>query len=142
MTDPTLHVSASLHPAQLHRGEDFELRVALTNAGDRPVRLNALFLQYATLTLRIERAEDGSHVQPGPPPLPPRDDGQIARVTLAPGERFETSYRGGNYSPQRLPPGDYRVRFRHENTVADHGDWTGRVESPWLPLRVLETPSE
>jgi hypothetical protein len=136
-TDETLRASASLSAPRIDHGEDFEVRVTITNISDHPVRLNALFLRYATLMLRIERA-DSSHVQPGPPPLPPRDDGQVARVELAPGASFEVVYHGGNYSPQRLPPGDYRVRFSHENTVADHGDWTGRVESAWLPLRVLE----
>lgn len=138
MTD-TLRASATLDEATLDPGDDFVLRVTIGNGSAAPVRFNALFLGYATLMIRVERA-DGATVPPGPPPLPPRDDGEIGRTVLAPGESFELEYHGGNYSPQRLPPGRYRVRFRHENSDPRGGDWTGVLETPWLALAVRDPP--
>ena len=139
MTDkpPTLRASARLVPDRIMFGEDFELHVTLTNASPRPLRVNALFLGYTTILLRIERA-DGSHLEPGPPPLPPRDDGVVGRVELAPGASLERIYHGGNYSPERLPPGEYRVRFKHADPSAHHGEWTGEVTTPWLTLTVTQ----
>ena len=58
---------------------DLEVTVTFRNSGDTPIRLNTLFLQSATLVLKIRRV-DGTPVQPGPPPVPPLDDGRVARA--------------------------------------------------------------
>jgi hypothetical protein len=134
MTD-TLRASAVLEPATIAAGEDFVVHVTISNTSAAPIRLNCLFLGYATLMLRITDL-DGNPVPPGPPPLPPRDDGEIGRSLLAPGESFTIDYHGGNYSPQRLAPGRYWVRFRHTSVDRGGGDWTGVLASEWLGLEV------
>lgn len=136
MTD-TLRASAVLESATIDAGDDFIVHVTIANESAAPVRLNCLFLGYATLMLRVTDL-DGVPVPPGPPPLPPRDDGEIGRSWLAPGESFTFDYHGGNYTPHPLPPGRYWVRFRHTNVETGGGVWTGVLASEWLSLEVRE----
>lgn len=134
--DQPLQATATIPNVQTVDPNDLELHVTITNTSARPVRFNALHLPYTTIMMRVVYP-DGTRVAPGPPPLPPRDDGEVGRVTLAPGDRLQYLYRGGDCFSSRLTPGHYRVRFEHENADDHHGDWTGRLETPWIPFEVL-----
>ncbi len=131
-----LQASVTIAVPRLDRSSELELDVTLTNTGSAPVRLNTLFFPYAQIMLRAEHA-DGTPTDSGPPPLPPHDDGQRGRVVLSPGETLHHVYRGAMYFVNELPPGAYRIRFRHVNHFADHGDWTGEVTSPWTPFEIV-----
>jgi len=117
---------------------DLEVTVTFRNSGNSPIRLNTLFLQSATLVLRIRRLDE-TPVQPGPPPVPPLDDGQVGRKVLAPGESTRLVYRGQAYlGGKPLARGTYQVRFRHESPDSGHGDWTGTIESEWMSFEVTD----
>lgn len=144
MTDTTseihseIQASAAVTVPRLERSSELELRVTLTNIGTAPVRLNTLFFPYAQIQLRIVHA-DGTPTDSGPPPLPPHDDGSTGRVVFAPGDVLHLVYRGAQYLVNELPPGRYRVRFRHVNDFADDGDWTGVAASDWQAFEIVES---
>lgn len=138
MTDTTeIQASAAITAPRLERASELELHVTLTNTGAAPVRLNTLFFPYAQIQLRVVH-EDGTPTGSGPPPLPPHDDGHAGRVVFAPGDVLRLVYRGAQYFVNELPPGRYRVRFRHVNHFADDGDWTGEVTSDWSSFEIVE----
>jgi hypothetical protein len=130
-----LEVRFSVNTPVIDDPQDLQLQVTLTNQSKSHVRLNALFLDIPKVLLEVRRA-DGAPVHPGPPPMPPTDDGKEGRVGLSSGQSVTYQYRGSQYFGAPLPPGIYQVRFRYENTVSEHQDWTGSVQTAWANFEV------
>src|SRR6266404_2024175 len=80
-----LSVDFSVTNVRIKKAEDLEVRIVFTNTSQKQLRLNALFLDFTTIILKVRRP-DGKAVNPGPPPLPPIDDGQTGRIDLAPSQ--------------------------------------------------------
>ena len=115
---------------------DLQVTVELRNEGSTPVRLNAIAMQSPTTSLRI-RGPEGASIQPGPPPVPPIDDGAIGRLEIGAGKSATLRYSGRSYAAGRsFPPGRYQVMFRYTNTAAGRGDWVGTIESAWAGFEI------
>lgn len=131
-----LSVEVSVSP-RITSADDLEVRVTLRNRGQETTRLNTLFLESATIVLKVRRSDD-TPVHPGPPPVPFQDDGQAGRRMLAPGDSMTLAYRGRDYlGGKSLPPGTYQVRFAHESASSGYGDWTGTLESEWKTFEIV-----
>jgi hypothetical protein len=135
MQTTEIQATLTLARPKIKTPAELSVRVVLTNSTSRPIRLNTLFFDYTSIMLKVRR-DDGTPVHSGPPPIPPLDDGSVARVVIAPGDVLAFTYSGSNYFAQAVPPGRYQVRFRHEAVDATHGDWTGTVETEWVPFEV------
>ena len=115
---------------------DLHVTVALTNQGRASIQLNTVALQSPATALRMRDA-DLVMLKPGPPPVPPVDDGKAGRRQLGPDESITFHYRGRDYMAGRsVPPGRYEVMFRYRNTGDAYGDWVGTIESPWVGFEV------
>jgi hypothetical protein len=132
-----LSAEMSVSP-RITSADDLEVRVTLSNRGQDTMRLNTLFLESATIVLKMRRSDD-TPVHAGPPPVPFEDDGQAGRRMLAPGESMTLVYRGRDFlGGKSLPPGTYQIRFVHESASSGYGDWTGTVESEWKAFEIVE----
>lgn len=120
---------------RIKRAEELEARATFTNKSAAPIRLNTLFLPFASIMLRVRTAER-KLVPSGPPPLPPQDEGDANRKVLRPGETAIFNYKGGDYFASPVPPGKYQVQFRYEQKNGNGGDWTGTLESPWIDFEI------
>lgn len=131
-----LAVELALPDSRIRHSDELRIRAVLTNGSDQEVQLNGLFLSFTTIVIEVRRA-DGSRVDPGPPPLPPSDDGETGRFSLAPGESEELIYYGSDYFGSPLPLGHYTVHFSYENIVDEFGDWTGTLEAEPVAFDVV-----
>src|SRR4051812_31712698 len=95
-------------PARIKRAEELHARAVFTNLSAAPIRLNTLFLPYASIMLRVRDAER-KPIPSGPPPLPPEDKGPENRNILKPQESATFTYKGGDYFASPLAPGKYQV---------------------------------
>jgi hypothetical protein len=111
--------------------------VVIRNKASGTLRVNALFLDMPKILLKV-RNSDGSPVNPGPPGMPPLDDGVTGRKVLKPGEFLTYRYTGSEYFGTDLLPGKYQVRFQYANTLPESGDWTGTIETEWLDFEVTK----
>ena len=109
-----------------------------TNRSVEDLRLNALILNRPKVLLKV-RNSLGLPVHPGPPGMPPLDDGEVGRKVLKPGESVSFKYSGLAYFGTDLAPGKYQVRFRYENILPQKGDWTGTIETEWLAFEVTKS---
>jgi hypothetical protein len=139
VVNPTkaLHATLSLPKPKVRSASELEVRVTIANPSSSPVRLNALWCPFASLMLRVRMA-DNSPVRPGPPPTPVVDDGTTGRIDIPPRGTVEFAYSGREYFAQEITPGRYEMRFSYENTVSSHGDWTGVLESNWVPFEIVQ----
>lgn len=119
----------------IKKGDDLVVRITLTNKSDNQIKLNGLFLEIPKILLKVRKA-DGTPIYPGSPPIPFKDDGKTGRIYLAPGQATTFTYKGSDYFGVELSPGKYQVKFRHQNTVAEYGDWTGTIETDWVNFEV------
>lgn len=133
-----LAVQFSVLNPQIRDANNFEAEVVFTNDSGKRLRLNALFLDIPKVLLRVRRS-DGTPVNPGPPPMPPVDDGKEGRIDLEPGKSVTFAYKGSQYFGAPLMPDTYEVRFRYENTLPQHGEWTGTIETGWVSFEVIRT---
>lgn len=133
--DNGLEVEFTVERPEIKTGDEFLAKAVFTNRSNRNIRLNALFLEFAPILLETRR-RDGIEVMRTSPPFPPEDDGEEARITLAPGESTSFEYRGLDLFGEDLEDGKYTVRFRHENEVSKYGDWTGKLETDWISFKV------
>jgi hypothetical protein len=131
---PVMDVKLTLKTAQVARGNDLEVTATITNRGDAPARLNTTYLGYPSLVLRVKDAAD--HLVPlGPPPTPRRDDGDLNRKVLAPGESATFTYR--SFFGSEPVPGDYRIFFQTKTGKGPKGlDWEGSLTSDPVPFVV------
>lgn len=134
-SDNGLEVEFTVERPEIKTGDEFLAKAVFTNRTNKNIRLNALFLEFAPILLQTRR-DDGTEVMRTSPPFPPEDDGEEARVTLAPGESVSYQYRGVDLFGEELKDGKYSVRFRHENQVSKYGDWTGKLETDWAGFKV------
>ena len=111
--------------------------VVMKNKSSENLRLNALFLDMPKVLLKV-RDSEGLPVHPGPPGMPPLDDGEAGRKILKPEEFVSYKYTGRNYFGSDLLPGKYLIQFRYENTLPQKGDWTGTIETDWLDFEVTK----
>ena len=129
-------VTVALAQPRIRRVQELEVQVTFTNVSRGPLRLNAQFLAFPTIVLKVRTAE-GQPVNPGPPPMPPLDDGRSGRIVLAPQQSTQFVYHGAQWFAAPVPPGRYQVRFTYAEGSTPHGDWVGRVESDWLDVVLL-----
>jgi hypothetical protein len=115
--------------------EKLQVVVIMTNRSAGNLRLNALLLNRPRVLLKA-RTMEGVPVNPGPPGMPPLDDGETGRKILKPGESVTFQYTGQQYFGTELSAGEYQMQFRYENTLPQRGDWTGTVETEWLDFEV------
>jgi hypothetical protein len=134
-----LEVDFSVLAPEITSIQEFAARVVMTNRGSAGLRLNCLLLNRPRVLLKV-RHITGLPVPPGLLGFPPRDDGEVGRKVLKPGEFVTYSYTGLQYFSSELAPGKYQVRFVYENTLPQHGDWTGRVETEWVDFEVVTKP--
>lgn len=120
---------------RIKKSDNLEVRAVFTNESQKTIRLNALFLPYATVMLKIRKA-DGALINPSSPPLPPVDDGKTDRMELTPGESATHVYKGYEYLGAPLQSGEYEVRFRYDNSRSKFEEWKGVIETNWLKFEV------
>jgi hypothetical protein len=132
-----LEVEFTVETPKIKKNDDFRAKAVFTNTGERNLRLNALFLEYAPILIKVRKA-DGTPVNPTSPPFPPEDDGNVSREILEKGKSVDFSYRGVDLFGMPLEKGKYQVRFRYENTESKNGDWTGLIETGWVEFEVKE----
>ena len=135
VADNGLEVEFSIERPEIKTGEEFLAKAVFTNRSNKSIRLNTLFLEFAPILLQTRRA-DGTEVMRTSPPFPPEDDGEEARVVLAPGESVSFQYRGVDLFGEDLSDGKYKIRFRHENKITKFSDWTGKLETDWATFTV------
>lgn len=111
--------------------------VVFTNKSASNMRLNGIFLNRPRVLLKVRR-RDGLPIHPGPPGMPPLDDGEVGRRVLKPEESVTFQYSGSDYFGTDLSPGKYQVQFRYENILSKKGDWTGKIETEWLDFEVTK----
>jgi hypothetical protein len=133
--DNGLEVEFTILRPEIKTGDEFLAKAVFTNRSNRNIRLNALFLEFGPILLQT-RHDDGTEVMRTSPPFPPEDDGEEARIKLAPGESASFQYRGLDLFGEELKDGKYSVRFRHENKVTKYGDWAGKLETDWVGFKV------
>jgi hypothetical protein len=134
-----LEVEFSVQKPVISSIEDFAAQVVMTNRGSTNLRLNCLLLDRPRVLLKVRHIA-GLPVPPGLLGFPPRDDGEVGRKVLKPGEFLVYNYTGLQYFSTELAPGKYQVRFVYENELPQHGDWTGRVETEWVDFEVAVKP--
>ena len=134
-----LEVEFSVQTPVISSIEELAARVVMTNKGSTNLRLNCLLLDRPRVLLKVRHVA-GLPVPSGLLGFPPRDDGEVGRKVLKPGEFVTYSYTGLQYFSSELAPGKYQVRFVYENTLPQHGDWTGRVETEWVDFEVIIKP--
>lgn len=130
-----LEVNFSVERPKIKNSDEFLAKAVFTNRSESAIRLNALFLEFAPILLKIRRA-DGTFVDPTSPPFPPQDDGVVGRIDLDPGRSSEFWYRGVDTFGDPLPNGVYQVRFRHEAPESRSRDWFGTIETGWMDFEV------
>jgi len=132
-----LEVEFTVETPTIKTNDEFLAKAVFTNKSERVLRLNALFLEFAPILIKVRKA-DGTPINPTSPPFPPNDDGVVGRQTLEPGKSAEFSYRGVDLLGTPLSKGRYQARFRYENSEAKKGDWTGVIETGWVEFEVKE----
>lgn len=130
-----LEVEFTVERPEIKTNDEFLAKAVFTNKSERNLKLNALFLEFAPILIKV-RKSDGTPVNPTSPPFPPEDDGNVGRINLEPGKSTEFSYRGVDLFGTPLAKGKYQVRFRYENAVPRNGDWTGVLETGWIEFQV------
>lgn len=130
-----LEVEFIVEKPVIHENDEFLAKAVFTNKSEGDLRLNALFLEFAPILIKVRKA-DGTTVNPTSPPFPPEDDGNVGREILGPGKSVEFSYRGVDLFGTTLAKGKYQVKFRYENTERRNGDWTGLIETDWIGFEV------
>lgn len=130
-----LQVEFSIADQVIKTTDDFQAQAVFTNKSKEDLRLNALFLEFAPILLKTRKI-DGTPVNPGSPPFPPEDDGNVGRIILKPEQSEKFSYRGVDYFGEPLPEGKYQVRFIYQNPVNQYGDWTGKIETDWINFEI------
>lgn len=135
VADNGLEVEFTIERPEIKNGDEFLAKAVFTNRSNKNIRLNTLFLEFAPILLQTRR-QDGSEVIRTSPPFPPEDDGEEARVVLAPGESVSFQYRGVDLFGEDLEDGKFQIRFRHENKITKYGDWTGKLETDWATFTV------
>ena len=130
-----MQVEFTIETPKISTNDEFLAKAVFTNKSQESVRLNALFLKFAPILIKVRKA-DGTPVDPTSPPFPPSDDGAVGREILEPGESVEFSYRGVDLFGQTLGKGKYQARFRYENKKVNKGDWVGTFESDWIDFEV------
>lgn len=121
--------------------DEFQAQAVFTNQSTDNLRLNALFLEFAPILIKI-RTDDGRVINPGSPPFPPKDDGKVGRIILTPNQSETFSYRGVDYFGEPLPEGHYQAQFVYQNTIKEYGDWTGKIESSWIDFEIRPSPKQ
>jgi hypothetical protein len=134
-----LEVEFKVMTPEVSRAAELRVEVTLTNRSRETMRLNTLLLPIAVVNLQV-RTADGSPVPKGPPPVPPVDDGEQGRILLEPSQNVAYTYRGSSLFGEPLDAGSYEVRFRHRNTRHEGREWTGTIETDWLPFQVTGKP--
>jgi len=132
-----LEIEFTVEKLKIKTNDEFVAKAVFTNKSERNLRLNALFLEFAPILIKV-RKSDGTPVNPTSPPFPPEDDGVVGRETLEPGKSTEFSYRGVDLFGTPLAKGKYQVRFRYENSEPKKGDWTGVIETGWIEFEVKD----
>lgn len=132
-----LELVFSLRQQRIRNVGEFEARAVFRNASSHRIRLNALYT-YVTQVMIDVRTAKGERVLPGPPPMPPVDDGIRGRIPLDPGQTVAFTYPGPQYFMEPLAPGQYETRFRYENILPNGGDWQGKIVTDWLPFEVIK----
>lgn len=116
---------------------DLELKVVLSNKTESPKKVNALLFNFATVMLKVRKA-DGTPVHPGPPPMPPADDGSVGRIQLLSGQSHEWIFSGAEFFGSDVTPGKYQIMFTYTSPENQYGDWQGTIESPWMDFEVVK----
>lgn len=132
-----LEIEFNVEKPKIKKNDEFLAKAVFNNKSERNLRLNALFLEFAPILIKV-RKSDGTSVNPTSPPFPPEDDGNAGREILEPGKSVEFSYRGVDLFGTALAKGKYQVRFRYENAEPRNGDWTGTIETGWLEFEVRD----
>jgi hypothetical protein len=123
-------------PYRVKSSPDLIATVTLKNLSSASIRINAITLDSGTLVLKFKKTDE-TPVRTGPPPLPSRDDGNIDRVVIDPGQSTTFTYRGTDLFPgSDLENGDYLVRFVYRNANAAYHDWIGSIETEWLSFEL------
>jgi hypothetical protein len=130
-----LEVEFTIETPKISTNDEFRAKAVFTNKSQKNLRLNALFLGFAPILIKVQTA-DGKRVDPTSPPFPPEDDEITGREILEPGQSVEFSYRGVDLFGQTLAKGKYQARFRYENTQVKKGDWVGTIETDWIGFEV------
>lgn len=130
-----LEVEFKIADQVIETTDQFQAQAIFTNKSRYDLRLNALFLEFAPILIKI-RTADGKLINPGSPPFPPEDDGKVGRIVMAPEQSETFEYRGVDYFGEPLPEGHYQAQFIYQNTVTEHGDWTGKIESGWIDFEI------
>lgn len=130
-----LEVNFSVERPKIKNSDEFLAKAVFTNRSEAVMRLNALFLEFAPILLKIRRA-DGTFVNLTSPPFPPEDDGMVGRIELDPGRSSEYWYRGVDTFGDPLANGVYQVRFRYEAPESRSRDWFGTIETGWIEFEV------
>ena len=131
-----LAVELDVLTPRIHKAEEFEARAVFTNKSSTELKLNALLLDIPNVHLKVKDSH-GLPIHPGPPGMPRQDDGKAGRKILKPGQSVSFEYTGFAYFGTELAPGRYEVRFVYENTITEHGDWTGSIQTEWVPFDVI-----
>lgn len=132
-----LELEFTIEEPKIKIGDEFVAKAVFTNKSERSLRLNALFLGFAPILIKVRKA-DGSPLHPASPPFPPADDGIAGREVLEPGKSIDFSYRGVDLFGTPLAKGRYQARFRYENSESKYGDWTGVIETGWVEFEVKD----
>src|SRR6266404_9970305 len=69
-----LEVEFTVEHPTIKTNDEFLAKVVFTNKSENNLRLNALFLGFAPISIKV-RKSDGTPVNPTSPPFPPKDDG-------------------------------------------------------------------
>ncbi len=132
-----LEVEFTIMTPEIPTAATLGVMVVMKNKSSGNLRLNALFLDMPKVLLKV-RDSEGRPVHPGPPGMPPLDDGEAGRKVLKPEELVAYKYTGRNYFATDLRPGKYQIQFRYENVLPQKGDWTGTIETDWLDFEVTK----
>jgi hypothetical protein len=130
-----LEVEFTVETRKIKNKDEFLARAVFTNRSERGLRLNALFLPFAPILLKV-RQGDGTPVDPTSPPFPPADDGIVGREILEPAQSIGFQYRGVDLFGMPLSKGKYQVRFFYENLEPQKGDWIGTLGTDWIEFEV------
>jgi hypothetical protein len=131
-----MQVTLTVTAAKVHKGNELEAKVVITNRTDAPVRLNALRLPYPSLVLKVRDAA-GDPVALGPPPTPSADDGDSGRELIAPGSSVSYTYRA--IFGSEPSPGTYAISFQSTQRKGPKGaDWEGALASEWVKFEIVK----
>ena len=98
------------------------------------MRLNGIFLNRPRVLLKVRR-RDGLPIHPGPPGMPPLDDGEVGRRVLKPEESVTFQYSGSDYFGTDLSPASIKYSFATKTSFRRKEIETGKIETEWLGFR-------